>query len=260
MASLRTGAAQFGAPEFSRLAVATAQLAHLCGLPVRAGAAATDVHAVDGRAMAESAEGLSAAVFAGAHFLFQAAGMLSSFNALSLEKYVLDADLITALRAAVDPVRAGEDDLAEDVIDAVGPGGGYLGQAHTRRHGRDHERAGRAAARGVRALGRGRRGRRRRRRPPRPGTPRRARAAGRPRRGHAAAARRVLLWPDFGASAASTGRAQGESVQYRGPACPRRDRARRRGRLSSHVTATSRPSTRTKCATLPSREPEPIVP
>ena len=37
MASLRTGAAQFGAPEFSRLAVATAQLAHLCGLPVRAG-------------------------------------------------------------------------------------------------------------------------------------------------------------------------------------------------------------------------------
>ena len=82
-------------------------------------------------------------MFSGAHFLFQAAGMLSSFNALSLEKYVLDADLITALRAAVDPVRAGEDDLAEDVIDAVGPGGGYLGQAHTRRHARDHERAGR---------------------------------------------------------------------------------------------------------------------
>ena len=90
--------------------------------------------------MAESAAGLSAAVFAGAHFLFQAAGMLSSFNALSLEKYVMDADLIKTLRAAVDPVRGGEDDLAEDVIDAVGPGGGYLGQAHTRRHARDCER------------------------------------------------------------------------------------------------------------------------
>ena len=81
-------------------------------------------------------------MFAGAHFLFQAAGMLSSLNALSLEKYVLDADQITALRAAVDPVRAGEDDLAEEVIDAVGPGGGYLGQAHTRRHARDHQRPG----------------------------------------------------------------------------------------------------------------------
>ena len=123
--------------------------------------------------MAESAAGLSAAVFAGAHFLFQAAGMLSSFNALSLEKYVLDADLISTLRAAVDPVRAGEDDLAEDVIDAVGPGGGYLGQPHTRSHARDFERVGPAGARGLRALGRGgRRGRRRGRRPPRPGAPR----------------------------------------------------------------------------------------
>ena len=124
------------------MAVATAQLAHLCGLPVRAGAACTDAHAVDARAMAESAEALSAAVFAGAHFLFQAAGIMSSFNALSLEKYVLDADLVAALRAAVDPIRAGDEDLAEDVIDAVGPGGGYLGQAHTRRHARDFARAG----------------------------------------------------------------------------------------------------------------------
>jgi trimethylamine--corrinoid protein Co-methyltransferase len=145
MASLRTGAAQFGAPEFSRLAVATTGLAHLCGLPVRAGAAATDAHAVDARALAESAEGLSAAVFGGAHFLFQSAGMLSSLNALSLEKYVLDADLIIALRRAVAPVRSEVDELAEDVIDAVGPGGGYLGHAHTRRHARDLETVGRQA-------------------------------------------------------------------------------------------------------------------
>ncbi len=142
MASLRTGAVRFGGPEFVRLTVATARLAHFCGLPVRAGAACTDAHAVDGRAMAESAEGLSAAVFSGAHFLFQAAGIMSSFNALSLEKYVLDADLIAALRAAVDPIRADEDDLAESVVDAVGPGGSYLGAAHTRRHARDSERPG----------------------------------------------------------------------------------------------------------------------
>ena len=67
--------------------------------------------------------------------------MLSSFNALSLEKYVLDADLAAALRAALQDVPAGDDELAEDVIDAVGPGGGYLGQAHTRRHVRDFERS-----------------------------------------------------------------------------------------------------------------------
>ena len=65
MASLRTGAALFGAPEFARLARATAALGHRCGLPVRAGAAVTDAHAVDARALAESAAGLSAAAFAG---------------------------------------------------------------------------------------------------------------------------------------------------------------------------------------------------
>jgi trimethylamine--corrinoid protein Co-methyltransferase len=140
MASLRTGVARFGGPEFVQMAAATAQLAHLCGLPVRAGGACTDSHVLDAVAMAESAEGLSAAVFSGAHFLFQAAGIMSSFNALSLEKYVLDADLIAALRAAVEPVRAGEESLAEDVIDAVGPGGSYLGETHTRRHARDFER------------------------------------------------------------------------------------------------------------------------
>jgi trimethylamine--corrinoid protein Co-methyltransferase len=55
---------------------------------------------------------------------------------------VLDAGLIEALRAAVDPIRAGDEDAAEAVIDAVGPGGGYLGEAHTRRHARDLERPG----------------------------------------------------------------------------------------------------------------------
>ena len=140
MASLRTGAALFGAPEFARLARATAGLAHHCGLPVRAGAAVTDAHAVDARAMAESAAGLSAAAFSGGHFLFQAAGMLSSFNALSFEKYVLDADMVTSLLAALQDVPASDEELAEDVIDAVGPGDGFLGQPHTRRHARDFER------------------------------------------------------------------------------------------------------------------------
>lgn len=141
MASLRTGAALFGSPEFARLAGATVGLARRCGLPVRAGAAATDAHAVDALALAESAAGLAAAALAGGHFFFQAAGMLSSLNALSLEKYVIDAELVAALRATLAAVPVGEDELAEGVIAGVGPGGDYLGQAHTRRHARDFERA-----------------------------------------------------------------------------------------------------------------------
>ena len=108
------------------------RLAHRCGLPVRAGAAVTDAHVLDAQAALESALGLSASVAAGADFLFQAAGILSSFNVFSFEKLVADDELISALRAINEPASVSSEALAEDVIDAVGPAGGYLSPgAHT---------------------------------------------------------------------------------------------------------------------------------
>jgi len=140
MASMRTGAVHFGTPEFARLAVASVQLAHRCGLPVRAGAAVTDAHLPDAQAAVESFQGVAAAAEAGADFLFQAAGILGSFTTLSLEKFVLDDEMTTMLCALAQPVRADPDDLAEDVIAAVGPGGSYLPAWHTRAHAHDLER------------------------------------------------------------------------------------------------------------------------
>jgi trimethylamine---corrinoid protein Co-methyltransferase len=140
MASLRTGAAMFGTPEFARMAVATVQLGHHCGLPVRAGAAVTDAHVPDAQAAAESLQGVAGAARAGADFVFQAAGILSSFNVLSLEKFVLDDDMLVAERAVRQPLDVGEDGIAGDVIAEVGPGGSYLSAGHTRAHARDHHR------------------------------------------------------------------------------------------------------------------------
>ena len=140
MASLRTGAVHFGTPEFVLMAACTVQLAHLCGLPVRAGAAITDAHVPDAQAAEESCRGAGAAAQAGADFVFQAAGLLSSFNVMSLEKFVLDDELLTALRALEQPVSATPDDLAEAVVAEVGPGGSYLGAGHTRAHVRDLDR------------------------------------------------------------------------------------------------------------------------
>jgi trimethylamine--corrinoid protein Co-methyltransferase len=140
MASLRSGAAYFGTPEFARLAVASVQLAHHCGLPVRAGAAVTDAHVPDAQAAVESARGVAGAVRAGSDFVFQAAGILSSFNTLSLEKFVLDDEMLAMQRALAERLPAEEDDLAEGVIAAVGPGGSYLPAGHTRAHARDLDR------------------------------------------------------------------------------------------------------------------------
>jgi len=137
MSDLRTGAASFGTPEFAHLAEATALLANHCGLPVRAGAAVTDAHVPDGQAALESTLGLSAGARAGADFVLQSAGILSSFNAFSLEKFIMDEELVTGLCAVAEPAATDEDALAEDVIGSVGPAGDYLSQAHTRRHARD---------------------------------------------------------------------------------------------------------------------------
>jgi len=140
MSDLRTGAVQFGTPEFAMMAVATVRLAHRVGLPVRAGAAITDAHVPDAQAALESTRGLSTAGDAGADFLFQAAGMLSSFNVLSHEKFVLDDELIAALRVAAATTAVDAEALAVEVIATVGPGGDYLAQPHTRRHAHDRER------------------------------------------------------------------------------------------------------------------------
>jgi trimethylamine--corrinoid protein Co-methyltransferase len=140
LADLRTGAATFGTPAFADMAEASVRLAQLCGLPVRAGAAVTDAHVPDAQAAQESALGLAAGMGAGADFIMQGAGVLSSFNIMSLEKLVMDDELITMLRAAAAPAATDAEALAEDIVAAVGPAGSYLGQAHTRRHARDHLR------------------------------------------------------------------------------------------------------------------------
>ena len=77
---------------------------------------------------------------AGSDFVFQAAGILSSFNVLSLKKFVLDEEMLIALCSLEWPVPTEPDDLAEDVIAAVSPGGSYLSAGHTRAHARDHDR------------------------------------------------------------------------------------------------------------------------
>jgi trimethylamine--corrinoid protein Co-methyltransferase len=140
MSSMRTGAVHFGTAEFALLADATARLAHHAGLPVRAGAAATDAHVPDAQASFESLFGLVSGVAAGADFMLQAAGALSSLNVLSLEKLVMDEEAIATVRALQIPAAADADALAGDVIESVGPAGDYLGQPHTRRHVRDLDR------------------------------------------------------------------------------------------------------------------------
>jgi trimethylamine--corrinoid protein Co-methyltransferase len=139
LSSMQSGALMIGAPEYWTLMEATVRLGHWLGVPVRAGGSVTDAHVPDAQAGIESALAMEAVLRAGAQYVLHAAGVLSSFNCFSPAKFVIDDEVLTALRIARRPIVVDDDTLAFDVVAAAGPGGTVLGHAHTRRHA--HERA-----------------------------------------------------------------------------------------------------------------------
>ena len=140
LSSMQTGALMMGAPEYWALMEATVQLGHWLGVPVRAGGSITDAHLPDAQAGIESALAMETVMRMGAQYVLHSAGILSSFNCYSPVKFVIDDEVLSALRVAKQPIVVDDETLALDVVAAAGPGGTVLGQAHTRRHARDGRR------------------------------------------------------------------------------------------------------------------------
>jgi trimethylamine--corrinoid protein Co-methyltransferase len=140
ISSMQCGALMVGAPEYWTLMEATVQLGHWLGVPVRAGGSITDAHVPDAQAGIESALAIDTVLRMDVQFVLHAAGILSSFNCFSPEKFVIDDEVLSAVRTARRPIVIDDETLALDVTAACGPGGTVLGQAHTRRHARDSRR------------------------------------------------------------------------------------------------------------------------
>jgi trimethylamine--corrinoid protein Co-methyltransferase len=132
-----SGSLMICAPEYSSLMEGTVRLGHWLGVPVRAGGSVTDAHVPDAQAGMESALAMDTVLRTGAQYVLHAAGILSSFNCFSPEKFVIDDEAITSIRAARRPIEVDDETLALDVVAAAGPGGTVLAHAHTRRHARD---------------------------------------------------------------------------------------------------------------------------
>ena len=64
-------------------------------------------------------------------------GLTNTYQLFTPENLILDDDLYHRARHAFLDIPMDEESLALDVIDAVGPGGHFLAQPHTRRHMRD---------------------------------------------------------------------------------------------------------------------------
>ena len=127
---MRTLGAIYGGPENRVLEMAGAQLARYYGLLCRADFGATDAPAADFQAGAESMfQGFSAALQR-VNFL-SGCGHLGSFMGGSLEKMILDVEVYEYVDRLLRPLKFGEDDLAAEVIKAVGPKGNFLNHPHT---------------------------------------------------------------------------------------------------------------------------------
>lgn len=127
---MKSGAPAFGTPEYARAAMAGGQLARRYGLPYRSSNASAS-NAVDAQAAYESQTSLWSAVLGGGNFVMHGAGWMEGGLVASLEKFVVDVELLQMMAEFLVPIRVDSDTLGLDAIADVGPGGHFFGSEHT---------------------------------------------------------------------------------------------------------------------------------
>jgi len=134
---MNSGAPTFGTPEASKILYGAGQLARRLGLPFRSGGGLCGSKLPDAQAAYETANTLNAAMLGGVNFMLHACGWLEGGLVSSFEKFVLDADQLGILHSLAEGVDVSEAAQGMDAIREVGPGGHYLGCAHTQAHFKD---------------------------------------------------------------------------------------------------------------------------
>jgi len=128
---MNSGAPTFGTPEASLITWGAGQLARRMKLPYRSAGAFCGSKLPDAQAAYESANSLNMGLTAGVNFMLHACGWLEGGLVSSYEKYVLDADQLGVIHGLARGVDLSENGQGMEAIREVGPGGHYLGCAHT---------------------------------------------------------------------------------------------------------------------------------
>ncbi len=128
---MNSGAPTFGTPEASHITYGAGQLARRLGLPYRSAGSFCGAKLPDAQAAYETANSLNMGLLSGVNFMLHACGWLEGGLVSSFEKFVMDADQLGTLHHLARGVSVDENAQAMDAIAEVGPGGHYLGCAHT---------------------------------------------------------------------------------------------------------------------------------
>jgi len=130
-ADMRTGGISIGGPERSLCIKIGAALARAYGLPYRSGGCDTDAHTVDAQCGSETMMSMLTACQSNTNLVIHAAGILASYGAVSLEKFIYDIETIHRINHFQQGIALSESHLAYGDIARVGIGGEYLTSPHT---------------------------------------------------------------------------------------------------------------------------------
>ncbi len=127
---MRTGSPAFGTPEYVHAVIASAQIGRRLKIPVRTSAVNASPM-VDAQSTYETAFSLQAAVLSNSHLINHAAGWLEGGLSASLEKIIVDAELLRNWAEILKRVEFTDDDLAVEAIKGTAAGGHFFGASHT---------------------------------------------------------------------------------------------------------------------------------
>ena len=128
---MNSGAPTFGTPEAAQITYGAGQLARRMNLPYRSAGSFCGSKLPDAQAAYETANSLNAGLLSGVNFMLHACGWLEGGLVADFEKFVMDADQLGILHKMAKGVAYDDNAQAMDAIREVGPGGHYLGCAHT---------------------------------------------------------------------------------------------------------------------------------
>jgi len=132
---MRTGGSGFGRPENALGTLCGAQIARSLGLPFRCSGGVTGSMLADARAGSESMMTALAAWTGGANLCLQAAGTLDNINAMSREKFLMDAEIWSAIRRMGRREGAGIEEIA--LGETLSRPESYITTDHTLAHHRE---------------------------------------------------------------------------------------------------------------------------
>lgn len=133
-AEMSTGSLSIGSPENAIFSLINGQLAKFYNIPCRISGSLSDSKMVDSQSAFEAAITGMMGELAGGNFVLHGVGIIESYNCVSLEKLIIDNELIGYFKHIAKGVEINEDTLAFDAIKEVGPQGEFLSNMHTFQH------------------------------------------------------------------------------------------------------------------------------